>query len=458
MAVALVTIPVYLRVVGEARYGALSLVWLLFGYFGLSDLGLGQAAAQRLAQMGVAPASDRATVVWTALCLSFVLGALGAAVATPVATWFFAHHFNAGADLQRELHAALPWALALIPTTTIASVLTGTLQAHRLFAQLNAIGVVANASMLLVPLAVAVTWGPALPGLVCAVVVTRVAASIAMLVVCNACAVRLRGAVIDRATARLLFRFGGWFTVSATVGPLMVALDRFVIAAQLGAESVARYIVPFQLAERATLLSASLTYALFPRIAAAATQTERFDLSRQALQVVAATTSAPMAIAVLAAVPFLAWWISPEMAAEAGTAAQVLCLGFWINSLAMVPYNHLQASARPDVVAKCHLAELGPYLVSLWAAVSAYGLVGAAIVFSARALADFVLLATAAGMLSTAAKLLAWPVALLLSTLVVALHEEQLDAWRLGAGVVLVVGLGCWSLARMGLPWRRATS
>ena len=47
----------------------------------------------------------------------------------------------------------------------------------------------------------------------------------------------------------------------------MVILDRFVIGAITGANSVAYYTVPFQLSNRTTLIPGSLATALFPRLA-----------------------------------------------------------------------------------------------------------------------------------------------------------------------------------------------
>jgi hypothetical protein len=87
----------------------------------------------------------------------------------------------------------------------------------------------------------------------------------------------------------------------------------------------------------------------------------------------------------------------------------MLLIGFSINGLAQVPFNNLQARSRPDLIAKCHLAELVPYLIILAAALHMAGVSGAAFAFALRTFADYALLMWFAGLLSTSIAILKVP-------------------------------------------------
>src|SRR6267154_564378 len=77
LAVSLATVPIYIRHIGDARYGVLSIVWVLLGYFGFLDLGLSRAAANALARLRDAPQPARARVLVTTLLLNLGLGLFG---------------------------------------------------------------------------------------------------------------------------------------------------------------------------------------------------------------------------------------------------------------------------------------------------------------------------------------------------------------------------------------------
>ena len=88
----------------------------------------------------------------------------------------------------------------------------------------------------------------------------------------------------------------------------------------------------------------------------------------------------------------LEWWVGADMAAASTTIWRWLAVGVLINGLAHLPFTLLQSMGRTKIIAKIHLAELLPYCVGLWWALTHYGVVGGAVLWSLRVSVDTALL------------------------------------------------------------------
>ena len=428
LALSLVTLPIYLGLIGEARFGVLAIAWLMLGYFGLFDLGLGRATAQRIAVLHDAPAEERAQTFWTALTMNVGLGILGGLLIWPAAVYFFGNVFIIEDGLRPEVQAAVPWLILAVPMATLSGVLTGALQGRERFLELNLISVLGTILFQLLPLAVAAFWSIDLVLLLPAALFARLFTLIVLFVSCQRHVVLGYRPSFMRGQAARLIRFGGWVTVTSFVGPLMVILDRFIIGALSGAKAVTYYTVPFQLAERSTILSGSLVSALFPRFAAISTA-EGHRLAIEGQRVLMVVMTPLIAVGILLMEPFLVWWIDQGFADQSARPGQILLLGFWVNNFAKIPYAQLQARGRPDLVAKCHLAEVLPYMSLLYLGMNLFGLVGMATVFSLRVVIDFALLAGLAGILRDSLRLLLIPIILLAVAFFIVIQNdfEQLE-------------------------------
>ena len=422
LAVSLVTIPIYLRLIGEERYGVLAIAWLLLGYFGLFDLGLGRAVAQRIATLRDSPAYERAQTFWTALVLNVGLGIVGGLLIWPVAAYFFGNVFKIEDALRPEMLGAVPWLVLAVPMATLSGVLTGALQGRERFLELNLISVSGTILFQLLPLSVVLLWGPDLGVILPAALFARLVTVLVLFESCRRHVFSGHGATFARARAGQLLRFGGWVTVTAFIGPMMVILDRFLIGALFGAKAVSYYTIPFQLTERTTIISSALTSALFPRFARADPEEEQ-RLSHEALRALAVVMTPLVVAGILVMAPFLAAWITPDFARQSALLGQIILLGFWFNSFAKIPYAQLQARGRPDLVAKCHLGEILPYFGLLYLGLSIFGLAGAAVAFSLRVLVDFVLLASFAGILQRSLRTLSVPLLLVAVAFLITLQS-----------------------------------
>ena len=383
---ALFTVPILIRGLGTERFGVLTLIWLVVGYFSIFDLGLGRALTQLLAErLGHGDHRSVPGLVWTALGLMGCLGILGTAVAA-VAAPSLQHALKAPAALGPETLTALYLLALSIPVVVSTAGLRGVLEARQRFDLANVVKLASGVFTYVGPV-ITLVFSHSLVAITLVLVAGRFATWAAYLIMCLHELPELKHALaFDRNHVRPLLRFGGWMTVSNLVGPFLVYLDRFLIATLIGATAVAYYVTPFEIVTRLLLVPWAFAGVLFPLIASTFVRNpERTSrLYFRGLRLVFLTLFPFILCAIAFAHEGLSLWVGESIAAHSAVVLRWLALGVFMNGLAQVPFATIQAAGRPDLTARIHLIELPLYLPTLWWMAHGWGIEGAAIAWMLR--------------------------------------------------------------------------
>jgi O-antigen/teichoic acid export membrane protein len=396
LVVSLITVPIYVRHIGDARYGLLSIVWALLGYFGFLDFGLSRAAANAMAKLRGARQDVRAQVLVTSLILNLVLGMFGAFCLAVLGEYSLRHFIAIPDVLIPEIDQAFPWIVGLLPMALISGVGIGALESRERFLLANVLQAGGTSIGQIVPVILAVAVSPSLAVVIPAAALARALTVVAVLIAVYHHEGPLSLAAFDRGQVRKLLSYGGWVTVSSVISPILISIDQVLIGAMVGVAAVAHYAVPMNLVTRSQVFAGALVRTLFPRLSSSSPMEAR-SLASRALMALAYGYGVVCAPAIILTPIFFRFWISADFASIAAPAAEILFFGAWVNALAFVPYFLLQSQGRPDVTGKLHAAEVLPFVAIIWGLTSAIGVAGAATAWDLRCAADALFLCWAAG-------------------------------------------------------------
>lgn len=391
VAVSLVTVPAYLHAIGEARFGILAMVWLFLGYFGLFDLGLGMATSHHIAAADQDAGEEKAQLFWSALITNSAVGIIGGLILWPIATYYFANVMKTDLAMRDEMLAAVPWLALGVPLATVTGVLTGALQGLNRFGRLNTFSAGGTLLFQLLPLAAALFWSPRLTIILPVALLARVVTLLLLWLEVRRVLTRGYRATYSRHRTLTMLRFGSWVTLSSFFTPLMSGIDRFAIGAAISAGAVSYFSVPYSLADRTTIIGNSLGSAMFPKLSAL--QGDEL-LRRSALyeRGLMAIMLPIIVIGIFAIGPFLNLWVGSEFAGLSTATGQILMAGAWFDAMSRIPLYALRAQSRPEAVAKVDMIQVVPYWITLYFALTTFGLVGAATAYAFRVTMHYVLL------------------------------------------------------------------
>jgi O-antigen/teichoic acid export membrane protein len=395
LVIAIFTVPLLIKGLGIDRYGVLTLAWMVIGYFGLFDLGIGRALTKFVAErLGTGQEEGIPPLVWTSLFLMLVLGMVGTVVIGMLSPWLVRRALTIPTGLQTETLYTFYILALTIPVVITTAGVRGVLEAKQRFGFLNALRIIMGGITYFVPLLV-LFFSKSLLLIVVFLAVSRLLILVLHMVLCLHLipALRLRIAFELGAVTSLL-RFGGWITVSNIISPAMTYLDRFLIAAVVSIAYVSYYSAPYMIVTNLLVFPLAITGVLFPAFATSFVQ----DPKRTSLFFVRGVKYVflvmfPIVLFIVAfARQGLDLWLGKEFAEHGTRVLQLLAIGIFFNSLAQIPFSLVQSAGRPDLTAKLHLIELPFYLIAVWWMTRTFGIEGTALVWAVRVIIDALIL------------------------------------------------------------------
>jgi O-antigen/teichoic acid export membrane protein len=390
----LILLPTLISLYGLERFGLLTLIWALIGYFSLFDLGLARALTQRIAELQSHRSAPEmiSQLIRTALWAILILGILGGLTLWSVSPFLVDDFLHVSANLVSETKLAFALIAMSIPFVVLTSALRAILEAQHLFKAASIIRMILGIGTFVVP------YGMALisPNLVLAAI--GLIGMRAIICLLHVYAVD-RSKIIVQTYPKInfhflkpLMHFGGWMTISNTIGPIMVYLDRFIIAGILGAAATTFYVLPFEVLTKLLVIPAAIAGVLFPifsnlRISNSALSSHRLSQGSNYVLILLF----PIGVVITFLSPeWLSFWLNDDFATTSRATVIWLVIGILINGVAQILFAKLHAAKRSDWTAKLHLIEVIPYLIILWLCITVWGISGAAFAWCLRSLVDLI--------------------------------------------------------------------
>lgn len=373
------------RQLDAGLFGVALLIWALVGYAGIFDAGLGKAVV-RFTAMELDEASARGQILGTALVSVVIAGAVATCILYLLAGFLTHNLFNVQAVFAADSIRGIQIASFCVAPFLVSVILQSYLEGTEQFKSFNYYRSVSGGLTYLLPVAgLVLHYG--FTGMIVGLVVARIAS---MLIISYVVSTQNapRNWHYSKSTLIKMVRFGGWLTLTNIISPFMVYMDRFIVAKILGARAVAFYTAPAELVSRMSLIPVSITRALFPRLSALNGVEGAAEVQRQAtlyMMIVALPTAT---LLIFAAPLVIGLWLGSAYVLPSTPVLRILLVGFVFNSLALIPYNSLQAKGHSDITAKIHMVEIVPYLLLLIIAILKWGVVGAASIWSLRMIVD----------------------------------------------------------------------
>ena len=230
VAVGLFTSPYVVHTLGINLYGILVLIGITTNYFGVVELGLGQATIKFLADSSSRKDWPEFTrVFWTSSLSYLMLGVIGAAgmvACTPI----LLHLLKISADARAMTSQAFAVSAVALIVSLQVGLASSVVRALERFEWLNRIGVIIGVAQGLLTV-VLLYFRYSLVGIMIGSAVLQGVALAAYAFIVRALAPDLGAPTWNHKAFRQLAGFGACVSISQLIGPVLVHVEKFILVA-----------------------------------------------------------------------------------------------------------------------------------------------------------------------------------------------------------------------------------
>ena len=393
--VALIIIPILIKALGDERFGILSLVWIVIGYFSFFDFGIGRTLTKIVAEkIGSNQLTEIPSIFWTSFLTMLLVSVIGAIILMLLVPNLVSNVFIISKNLQQESLATFYLLAVSIPIVTTTAGLRGVLEAYQDFGIINIIRVLLGVLTFLAPL-ICLTFVDSLFWVVAILIIIRIGIWILYLIRCLKINPTIRKEIkFNSSLIGPIMKLGGWITVANLVAPILIFSDRFMIGAFVSVSAVTYYATPYEVVTKLLLIPGALVVVLFPVFSASYGTNPEFSkkLFLSGTKFIFLILYPAILLITTFAFEGMEIWLGKKFAENSSLILQLLAIGVLLNSLAAVPFNFFQGIGKPSIPALVNLIELPFYLLIMWLVIKEWGINGAALVWLVRIIIDTAIL------------------------------------------------------------------
>jgi O-antigen/teichoic acid export membrane protein len=379
--VALGTVPLVVRGLGEANYGVYSLVTAIVGYFAVIDINVTAGSVKYIAEFNAHRDTERINeTVFFGLSVYALLGLVGGIALFAGAGFLVTAVFSVPASLEASTAATLRLAALGFFVGQVQNYLQSVPQSLMRYDIGSRIEMLFGTG---VPL---LTVGVLMLGYgLFEVILLRVVCSAVNCVVLWHCIRRLLPALAWRrpgtAIRRELLGFSAYSFLSRFASMSYAYADKLIIGALVGVTGLAYFTVASTLANRVLSLTYRLSGVFFPAASALAARGELDRLKwlyLKASRYVVFINAAVLVLVAVFAYQILYYWMDPAFAQAGQTVLAVMALAQFVDSLTSLPSLVNDGMGHPRFSGVFALIRALFGLVVVYCGVAGWGIAGAA--------------------------------------------------------------------------------